>query len=309
MNEALLEFQVIQRRKGHSENTIIKQGYQLKTLFKFLIKKGISLIETITENLLKAYLKERYYHLNSKGRQNVTDSRNVEIKALRSFFKTLNEAEVIETNPAENITLLRSSKAQLPKDILTKSELRKIFKQADTSTILGYRDRICLELLYATGMRRNELRNLDLNDLNLNEKTIHIRQGKGGKDRIVPINETTKTYLKQYISEIRPKLSAGCSKNKDPNALILGQEGTRLRGEMLGYLISNCIKKANLKKRISTHSFRHTVATHLIQAGMPIRQVQVLLGHKLLDTTARYLQLSIRDLQKEYRRSHPREGP
>jgi integrase/recombinase XerD len=217
--------------------------------------------------------------------------------------------EYMEEPLGERVKCVKQSKVVLPKDILTKRELLKIFKQPDTGTPIGYRNRVCFELLYATGMRRQEMAHLKISNINFKEKVIHIEQGKGQKDRVVPVCDTAMKWLSHYVKYIRPKL-LGKSKNRSGSGeqiLFLTANGCPIKPESLGETLMRYIEKAKLKKRIRVHSFRHTIATHLLQKGMPLRHVQELLGHEMMGTTTRYLQLSIKDLQREYRKTHPRE--
>ena len=291
------------KEKGYAESTIITQRNFLRHFSSYYLGKKKEEIGNITKKELEEYVKQRYYHLNQKEKQNKAESRNNEIMIIKMFFRYLKRKEKIEKDISESISYIKIPKLQIPKDIMSKTELKRIFKEPDLQTKLGYRDRMCLELLYATGIRRSELINLDLGDINLKEKVILIRQGKGQKDRVVPINESAKEYVKNYVAEIRPKL-AGKSKNK---AVILSDHGKRLHGANLEIRLKEYVAKARIKKEITLHSFRHTFATHLIQRGMPIRHVQELMGHKELESTTRYLNLTIKDLQKEYKKTHPRE--
>jgi integrase/recombinase XerD len=292
------------KRKGYTEATLVSKAYCLNTFFSYLKQRKGAEIESVTETRIRGYVRQRYYHMNAKGKQNIPETRNNEIEVVKQLFSFLTAQEHLATDPSIKVEYIKEPKVQIPKDVMTRKELEKLFKQPDMGTVLGYRDRICMELLYATGMRRRELTGLDVSDINLKEQLIYIRKGKGQKDRMVPVNDTATQYLSHYINYIRPKMM---TRKKKPEALILNERGTCLHYQAMGDRLRKHIKTAVLKKHITLHSFRHTCATHLIQRGMPVRQVQELLGHKQLDTTIRYLQLSMKDLQKEYRKSHPRE--
>jgi integrase/recombinase XerD len=189
---------------------------------------------------------------------------------------------------------------QLPKTILTKSELLDLFDMPDTSTLLGYRNRMILELLYATGMRHAELFNLSVSDISFETATVLIQHGKGGHDRVVPLNATALKFIRHYIDVIRPQLLSHSTTKR----LIVSIYGTTSKRPKLGELLQPYFKK--IKKPLSIHTFRHTFATHMLQNGMPLRHVQELLGHAKLQTTTRYLHLNIKDLQREYTKFHPR---
>jgi len=300
--------------RGYAVSTITNKAHTLDLLFDYLKRKGIEDIEELDEKLVKRFVKERYYHLNAKGKQNAAKTQNREISVVSVFLSWMFEMGYVKAPLHGMVQSVKQSKVVLPKDILTKRELLKIFKQADTSTESGYRDRTMLELLYATGMRRSEVAGLKTRSVNYKEKTIHIEKGKGQKDRVVPVNEAAMTYLNQYVKYIRPrqlkptKWALGSEESShQTDALFISDSGKAYTGENLWQSLKKYIERAKLKKKVGLHSFRHTVATHLLQKGMPLRHVQELLGHEGLESTVKYLQLSIKDLQREYRKRHPRE--
>lgn len=290
------------KKKGYSQTTIVSKRYLLDAFMKHLKQSKVTEVESVTEAHIRGYVRQRYYHMNAKGKQNIPETRNNEIEVVKQLFCFLTAKEHLAKDPAQKIEYIKEPKVQIPKDVMTRLELEKLFKQADTQSVLGYRDRVCMELLYGCAMRRREVTSLNMADINLKDQLIHIRKGKGQKDRMVPVNETAMQYLGHYIHYIRPKLQS-----KPTEALIVSENGTRLHYAAMSERLRQYICRCKFKKKITMHSFRHTCATHLIQRGMPVRQVQELLGHKQLDTTIRYLQLSIKDLQREYRKSHPRE--
>ena len=310
ISEAIEWFLKRLKEKGYANRTIEETRRMLKDYFFFLIANEVETTDQITEDINKDYIKDRFYVMNQYGRQNSVGYRNKEAATLRVFMRFLYEEEIIAGPLAEKITSYRMPDKQIPKDILTKRELLRLFSIPDTSTSLGYRDRMVLELLYATGMRRNELKNLRIQDIDFEQRTILIREGKGSKDRVVPVNETALHFVRHYLLDVRQKLLKGHREKRKTDRLIVGLYKAELNPREIGFIIKRCVDKTRIKKRISPHSFRHTCATHLLQKGMPLRHVQELLGHEKLDTTIRYLQLDVKDLQREYRKTHPRSrGP
>ena len=291
------------RFKNYALSTVEKHRFFLDRFLNYLRRENIEEVCQVAEKTIKAYIQERYYTLNRKGRQNTAAARNHEITTVKLFCKYLYQKEHVAENVAANISYIRQPTLVLPKDILTKRELLKLFKQPDITTVLGYRDRTILELLYATGIRAGECCKLSVNDINFKTKTVLIREGKGQKDRVVPVNETGLKFLRNYIENIRQTLV----KQQSGDTLILSCNGNIIAPNHFTEILKPHFQSARLKKKLSAHSFRHTCATHLIQSGMPLRHVQELLGHSKLNTTAKYLQLTIKDLQKEYKRFHPRE--
>lgn len=294
-------------------NELTMKGLTLKTIkakirliglfHEQLNSQEIQAVESITEADIGHFLTQRYYQMNRYGRQNSAKARSREIGTLKDYFECLTQRDILTKNPAKTIQPVRSTGVRLPKDILSKHELRKLFKLPDSGTLGGYRDRMILELLYATGIRRAELCCLKLADINLSQQHILVREGKNKKDRVVPVNDTALHYIATYLNEIRPSLA----KRECPDNLVLSSTGKAVRSAGLNALLNPYLKAVSPKKELTIHSLRHTVATHLLQRGMKLRHVQELLGHESMETTVRYVQLSLKDLQKEYRRCHPRE--
>jgi integrase/recombinase XerD len=173
--------------------------------------------------------------------------------------------------------------------------------QADTSDPLGIRDRAILETLYSTGMRRMELVNLALYDLDLDRGTLMVRQGKGKKDRMVPIGERAAVWIEKYRSDVRHQLVV----EPDDGTLFLTAEGARFSLNGMTSLARNYVLAADTGKRGACHLFRHTMATQMLENGADIRFIQQMLGHAKLETTQIYTQVSIRKLQEIHRATHP----
>ncbi len=163
--------------------------------------------------------------------------------------------------------------------------------------------RAILEVFYATGIRKEELRNLSLADLNLEEGLLRITLGKGAKDRVVPLGSIAVSALKAYLIEARPVLL----KTGQTDRLFISYRGQPLDSHTLGALVKKHAQLAQIKKIVTPHVWRHSCATHLIQNHASLRHVQDLLGHSSLSTTERYLRLTITDLKEAHAKFHPRE--
>jgi integrase/recombinase XerD len=289
--------------RGLQEKTIKAVKVILNDLFESLYRQGIADLVKVKKTMLKEYLEERYYYINRYGKQNGIRVRNKEISTVKDFFSSLYDLEYLKDDPARKLGRIREPSLCLPKDILTKAELLKLFRLPDVKSKLGYRDRVILEVLYSTGIRRAELCSLKVEDINYIEGTVFISKGKGGKDRVVPIGKKALSFVKHYVKNIRP----GLVKHKNIANLILSYTGRFVVPKNLNDMLKKYIKTINKNKEITIHSLRHTYATHLLQKGMKLRYVQELLGHENMNTTIRYLHLNIKDLQTEYRKCHPRE--
>ena len=273
--------------KNYSKRTIEGNTQQLEIYLKWLKNKKKRVVTTITEEELKGYFKERYYYINSRGSQNAIRTRNGEITVVKQLYEVLVDREILKENPATGIETIRKPRLVLPKDVLSGGEIRRLLRQPDTKTKKGYRDRMILELFIATGMRREELCNLNVSNINLNDRTVMIEKGKNERDRVVPITKIAAKYIRSYINHIRPKLLKENQSKIVPEELIVSVRGRRIRGINLREVLKGYFKSAKLpkEKKVNIHSLRHTVATHLIQSGMPVRHVQELLGHENLDST------------------------
>jgi integrase/recombinase XerD len=219
---------------------------------------------------------------------------------LKHFFRWLARQNVIVHNPASELELPRAEK-KLPYEVLTLSQVEKLLAVPDVRDPLGVRDRALLELFYSTGIRRTELCRLDLPDLNPERRTLHVRQGKGKKDRIVPVGARALHWLERYLQEVRPRLCL----DTHTQALFLTGYGGAFNPDVVSRMVSRWLKQAGVPRKGGCHTLRHACATHMLECGADIRFIQQLLGHANLDTTAIYTEVSIKQLQEVHARCHP----
>jgi len=225
------------------------------------------------------------------------------LATLRTFFKFLCREQVLELNPACLVASPRLEK-KLPK-VISVDEVIHFIETPDTDTVLGKRDRAILELLYATGCRVSEIAGMNLDDIDLRSETIRVR-GKGRKERFVPFGSKAKEALAAY-SDVRGSLLAKAPEHKrEPRALLLNYQGTRITTRSIARMIERYVKQCALAHDISPHSLRHSVATHLLSAGADLRAIQELLGHARLSSTQIYTHVSIDQLMQVYDKAHPR---
>jgi len=175
----------------------------------------------------------------------------------------------------------------------------------DLDTLLGKRDRAILELLYATGCRVSEIAGMNLEDIDFRNETIRVR-GKGSKERFVPFGSKAKEALAGYLEARGALLAEAPEHKREAKAVLLNYQGTRITTRSIGRLIEKYVKECALAHDISPHSFRHSVATHLLSAGADLRVIQELLGHARLSTTQIYTHVSIEQLMQVYDKAHPR---
>lgn len=288
--------------RNMAASTIKARRWKLNKFINFLEKNNIEHIDEVTPEIIRSYQSELYQQVNSKGAHNSVSYQNNLLISVKQFTMFLAERNFIMSDPAASIQYAKEPK-RLPKSVLTPSEARKIIKAPDTKTAIGYRDRVILEVLYSTGIRKSELNNLKLDDVDYEEGYLRIVAGKGGKDRMVPLGKIASRYMENYIISVRPMLVRG-TKNR---YLFLSLNGTKLSKNVAWDLIKKYAKKAEIKKNVYPHTFRHTCATVMLKNKADIVAIRDFLGHESLKTTQVYTHLSITDLKKVHRKCHPRE--
>ncbi len=213
------------------------------------------------------------------GREKSSQARN--LSGIKSFFNYLLLDEKIAASPAEFVDSPRAGR-HLP-DVLSTAEIDRIIAAVDTTTVKGLRDAAILEVLYSCGLRVSELTALCLSDLFFGEGYIRV-VGKGDKQRLVPISAMARDRIQLYLERRRPASDGS-------DTLFLNNRGSRLTRVMIFTLLKQAVLRAGIEKRISPHTFRHSFATHLLEGGAGIRQVQELLGHEDIVTTEIYTHL------------------
>lgn len=280
----------LQYNKNYSLKTIQNYELDLRDYFTFLKQEGLN-YKTIKYEDLR-YLFE---HFEKNKLSNKSVRRH--ISSLKSFYKYLNLEEIINYNPFNYVSLPKKE-TKLPR-YLTYDELLQIFHSLEIKTNYDLRDRLILELMYATGIRVSELISVKIHDLDFNNQSIKVL-GKGDKERIVYYNDVVKKLLKKYL-DIYDTLN-----KKKSNYLILNQKGEKLTTAGISYIINKVIKKISFKKHITPHMLRHSFATHLLNNGCDILTVQELLGHASISTTGIYTHVTLDQIKDVYYKCHPR---
>jgi integrase/recombinase XerD len=288
--------------RNFAKRTIQETRRKLGRFTQYLETQGITRLDGITKDQVLSYQTELYQSMNAKGKPNTVGHQNSMLSCVKQFTRFLYERDFLVSDPARDISYAKQPK-RLPRGVLTSTEARKIIRSPDTKTAIGYRDRTILEVLYTTGIRKEELNNLTLNDVDYRDGFLRILEGKGRKDRIVPLGRIACRYLENYIKTVRPELI------KDPynNHLFLSLRGKRLSKNIVWDLVKKYAKKAKIRKNVHPHTFRHTCATGMLKNKADLNTVRKLLGHASLNTTQIYTHLSITDLKAVHKRCHPRE--
>lgn len=226
------------------------------------------------------------------------------VASIRTFYKFLFRERYIDTNPALSLSAPKRPKS-LPK-FLTPDEVEKILNNVKIETPAGFRNRVILELLWATGMRVSELSSLNFGDLNLDENEIRVF-GKGAKERIVLVSDRAKNYLIQYIQSARKLIAPDYDTGEinDNTPLFINNTGFRLQNKTIRKAINETVEKIELPKKVTPHVFRHSFATKLIENGADLRVVQELLGHAGISNTQIYTHISMKHMRDVYETAHP----
>lgn len=236
------------------------------------------------------------------GRKKTSVARK--LASLRGLFQFLNKEGVVEINPAKQVATPRIER-KMPKNLTIDQAIRFI-ESPDTATALGRRDRAMLEFLYATGIRVSELVGIDLADIDIRERTVRVF-GKRRKERIVPFGEPAAAALLEYLANAREHFLAQCEvASREPNALFLHRRGGRITTRSIGRMVEKYIKQCSDMHDISPHGLRHTFATHLLDQGADLRDIQELLGHARLSSTQIYTRVSIEKMIEVYDKAHPK---
>ena len=225
------------------------------------------------------------------------------LASLRTFFQFLVREGKLESNPAKLVATPKIER-KLPNHLSVEDAVRFI-ETPDVNTDLGSRDRAILEFLYATGIRVGELVNIDLGDVDFRERMVRVT-GKRKKQRIVPFGEPAAQAVMHYLEETRAHFLKNCPAAERTNALFLNYQGTRITTRSVGRMVDKYVKICARFHDISPHSLRHTFATHLLDSGADLRDIQELLGHARLSTTQIYTQVSMEKMIEVYDKAHPK---
>ena len=290
-NRALLQnYQYhLKVEKGLSENSIESYENDICNLLTQVEKD----IEKITNKDIINF----FVTLQEIGLTNSTIARKR--SSIRSFLKFLIEEEVEISADIDDIPSIKSSQ-RLP-DVLSVKQMLKLLDSIPSEKPTDMRNKAMLELMYATGIRISETINLSMHDVYWDDKVVRVL-GKGGKQRVVPIAQKSLNYLKEYFDSARSLLR----KDKSTDVLFLNRFGNKLSRMGVWKVIDKITQEASISKHVSPHTFRHSFATHLLEAGANLRVVQMLLGHSSINTTQIYINIDNTFIKQEHRLYHPR---
>jgi integrase/recombinase XerD len=266
----------------------------------WLADRGLALGSVRPEDLL-AYQLDVMSMRKRDGSPYSSADQHHRIASIKTLYRFLNRRGFVLFDPSAGMDYPRGEQ-RLPRGILSVEEARRLVEAPELGSPVGRRDRAILETFYGTGIRASELARLRTLDVDTEVRVLQVRLGKGRKDRNVPLTRAAAEAIEGYLAQARPGF---------PNAsrsplLFLAPRGGPMYSSALNGVVQRWAKKARIRNKITCHSLRHSMATHLLRCGADIRQIQVLLGHASLSSTERYTHVEIHDLQEVVRRAHPR---
>jgi integrase/recombinase XerD len=290
------------QRRRYSQTAQNLAGWMLPRFFQHLEEQRVRDVRSVSEAHIVSFLCHLARARTRRGRPLSEWTRRTYLATLRRFFAFLAKRGWILDDPARGLTL--PDFETLPRRILTEAQARRLVSAPSTTTRTGLRDRAILETLYGTGIRVGECARLQLQDLDLSQGALFIRNGKGKRDRLVPVGGRALLALDAYLRQGRPQLV----KPPFASALFVSAiKGGKILPDGIRQMVRRMAKAAGIAGRMSPHVLRHTCATHLLRGGADVRHVQALLGHRSIETTAVYTRVDVTGLREVLLRSHPRE--
>lgn len=287
------------RSLHYAKATLEDRQAHLEQLIAWLAERSIGRSADVTREVLERYRRWLYYYRKQDGQPLHPHTQGYKLVSVRTFFKWLSKQRLVLYNPASELEVPRQ-RPRLPVT-LTAAEAEQVLEQPDLKTMFGLRNRAILETFYSTGIRAGEMTRLSTYDLDAAGGTLMIRQGKGKKDRVVPIGERALAWVDRYLENVRPELL----RQPGLDVLFLGRTGNPLSRDHLSKVVRDYVLAAKLGKRGSCHLFRHTMATLMLEGGADIRYIQAMLGHVKLSTTQVYTHVSIQKLKEVHANTHP----
>ncbi len=286
---------------GYSPRSRRMYRWSLRQFGAWCLERALARPDEVTRSAMERYQRWLYHYRRPDGRALAVRTQIARLAHVRSFFKWLAKERYLLYDPAANVEMPKAP-VRLPVEGFSVAEVEEVLAVPDVTQPLGLRNRAILEVLYSTGMRRMELVNLDVYDIDFDRGRVAIRQGKGGRDRVVPIGDRALAWLRRYLEDVR----AAWVLHADERALFVSHEGVRFSAGGLGHEVAKILKQSTVRPRLGAcHLFRHTMATLMLEGGADVRYVQEMLGHAKLETTQLYTRVSIEKLKQIHQATHP----
>jgi len=295
----LLRYNEAMSVRGYSPRTLHRRESDIRRFVGWCDDRSIDQPQDVTKPILDRYQNYLFYYRQANGEPLSATSKNHYITSVKQFFKWMTQENYLLYNPASELFVPRQ-RPSLPV-VLSEEEVEAMMMQPDLNTPYGQRDRAILELFYSTGIRRSELISLQVDDVSLSRETIYIRDGKGGKDRLLPMGQRAAYWIKQYLQIVRSQLLTDINEQ----VLFINDYGDPFRDNKLGDRVKRFMTNAGITAPGSCHLLRHAMATHMLENGAELRYIQVMLGHSSYKSTQVYTRVSIRKLQEVHGQTHP----
>jgi integrase/recombinase XerD len=286
--------------KGHTPMGIYNVERYIRAFIRWCEPRALARPQQISKTDIESYERYLFHRRKEDGEPLSIFSRRSALVPLRGFFRWLARENLVLRDPAASIELPRATHV-LPNQVLTATEAERVLRQPDTHRPGGMRDRAMMEVLYSTGMRRMEIANLHVPDIDEERGLIFVSQGKWRKDRWIPVSDRALKWVQRYLEEVRPMTVMP----PDDGTLFLTRNDVPFNESWLSTTISNYIRKARLGKHGGCHLFRHTMATLMLENGADIRFIQAMLGHADLKSTQIYAHVSVGQLKAIHSATHP----
>jgi integrase/recombinase XerD len=304
--------------RGLAASTAATRARGLQSFIQWVDERGIRHPGEVTRPVLQRYQRHLYLHRKKDGQALTLGTQHSRLMSVVAFFKWLTREGHILSNPAADLDIAKP-RLQLPRLLLSVEDVHKVLNaiptgdatgplrypsghpsDAHSGTVLrGIRDRAMLEVLYSSGLRKGELMRLALGEIDTQRGTVLVRQGKGRKDRLVPLGERACAWVQRYLLEVRPQLLVA-----DTQAVFLSDWGEPWESDRLFRVVRGYLRIAGIEGG-NCHAFRHACATHMLDGGADIRHIQRMLGHSQLNTTEIYTHVAIGQLKAVHALTHP----
>ena len=283
-----------------SVSTLSNRGRELAAFATWCEERAVQRPAEVTRPLLERYQRHLFLYRKKNGAPLSVASQLRVLANLRAYFRWLSRQGLLLANPAADLQMPKKP-SQLPRYALSPAEVEKVLGVPDTGTLLGLRDSAVLEVLCATGILRGYLARLCLWDVQWERGALFIHEGKGKKDRVVPISARALGWVRRYVDEVRPRYAMP----SDGGRLFLSEEGEGLSLEQLTTHVGHLVRNSGVEAKGSCHLFRHACATAMLEGGADVRFIQELLGHANASTTQVYTRVSVAKLKAVYEATHP----
>lgn len=287
--------------KGHSPASVKSMQFPLEQFTMWAYHEGVTHPRDVDLEFMEKYRLYLHHYVSVKTGQPLnikTQAKN--LVHIKMMMRQLFRRRVVTHNNFEWFEIPKQPKS-LPPKILKADEIGKILLHTNFVGMKGIRDRAIIEVFYATGIRRIELSNLKIADIDTAANQIKIIKGKGQKDRLIPIAPRAIQAITRYIKEYRPKLASAFS----GDTLFLNRAGKPMAPNKLTHLMSCYVRRSGVSETGACHIFRHATATHMLDGGADIRHIQKQLGHASIASTEIYTHVSIKQLERVYHQTHP----